>query len=260
MEDEMVEEASPLEVEGEVEVEEVDTSNEALDKAAEETVELEEDLIEEVAEIEEELEEVDEPVDNAARTKLGRKVKAMDVKMDDISTKLSLLLSNQIDTLEGKQGEAEVEDDFDYDEPITPKDLKRLLPKMVEEMEQKKNNKKASYEKEFLSALISQGSELEESVHDEITQIMLEKYNKIITGDPKVDAELAFLKAERDYSVANVGGKKVLRGQKAPVVDKPGGQKKVAKAVKIKKLDKAAQEFVDRMGLSTEFVQNALGK
>jgi len=257
-----VDDASPLEDHEEVVVEEVDTSNEALDKAAEEagTLDIEEETDENLNEEEEREGLEEEPEDNAERTKLGRKVKAQEDLLNDLNVKLDLLLSNKVEGL-GKEEELEVEDEFDYDEPLTAKSLKSLLPKLLREDSDSKTKKQATYEKGFLAEIVSQGMNMDETVHDEITQVLLEKYNKIITGDPKVDAELAFLKAERDYTLAHTGNKKkVLRSNVAPEIDKPGRKGAAPKAVKMKKLDKSAQDFVDKLGLDAEFVQRALGK
>lgn len=261
-----VDDASSLEEHDEVVVGEVDTSDEALNQAAEEAGTLVDEDIEENLEesedgdVEEEENLEEEPEDNTARTKLGRKVKAQESLISEISTKLDLLINAQVDRV-GTGEEAEVEDELDYDEPLTAKSLKSLLPKLLQEDKVSKTEKQATYEKGFLAEIINQGVNMEESVHDGITQVLLDKYNKIITGDPKVDAELAFLKAERDYNLAHIGSKKKsLRGKTAPNVDKPGKKGAAPKAVNMKKLDKSAQDFVDKLGLDANFVQRALGK
>jgi hypothetical protein len=126
-------------------------------------------------------------------------------------------------------------------------------------VEGEETEKQRTYEQGFLAEIVQQGVDLDEGVHDKITEIMLERYNKVLTGDPRVDAELAFLKAERDYSQENAGGKKVLRSNKAPATDKPAARAPKKKAVNVKKLDKHAQDFISRLNLSEEFVNKTLG-
>lgn len=254
---EKADEASRLEDEGVV-----DTSDDALSRAADgaldEGLDEEEGELDGVGEGEEEAggdeggegdkkPEKDEPDDNAERSRLGRKVKEQEQLLQTILLELQSL----------KKPAAEPVEEEEDDEALAEE---ARLEKLLERIQQKKEAKKTSYESKYLATLHTITKDVDEAEHKAIVEIMLSKYNKVITENPEVDAELNYRKAEADYLRSGVGKRKApLRGDKPPKVEIPESKKKGAEALDVE-LDDFAKEFVAKTKMSTDSIKKALKK
>jgi len=116
----------------------------------------------------------EEPEDNAARSKLGRKVAAMFRKQDRVEEILDKLTS----LLEKSQVTQPVQDEeeeefFDEDEPLTPKKLEEIL----EKRERQREEQAAQYENGYIKKVAELGSDLTPEEHEEIVNEMMANFN-----------------------------------------------------------------------------------
>lgn len=218
-----------------------------LDRAADAALGQEEVVTEEVAEDVVEDQEVSEDVsevsdeqkqrdtENAERSKLGRKVKTLEEQI----TRLSGLL-------ERKQQEQEPEDSI-----LTPENL----PKYIERLEQERSHKKQEYSSSYTSKFAEIGAEDEN--FDDVWAEMYANHNAVVTGDPSVDAQINYLKAQN--ALLKKGPKNPVQGKGATTntaVNIPDGMQK--KQTVMPKLDHVAAEFLKKTGLSPEWAAKKL--
>ena len=183
--------------------------------------------------------------ENAERSKLGRKVKEFEVKLGEVDS-----IKEQLDRLESLLGQQRQETD-DEDDIVTTKTLDSYLARK----ESEKQTQQKKYEKDYVSSFTKLG--IEDNNFDEVWSEMMERHNTVHTGDPKVDAQINYLAA------ANALYKKPKnplqdKGNDIKGVNVPGETKKTDKGMP--KLDPAAEEFVKKMGLGAEWVNEKLGK
>lgn len=231
-----------------------------LDRAAEETLPKEEEIqaqedqdkteqeseavneeVNEGVPVEEDPEKVEQKrqkdLENAERSKLGRKVKSL----EDQIGKLTSLLEKQ-------------EEDEEEDEEIilTPKEL----PKYLEKIEEKKKAEHAQYEKDYTGEFAKLGAD--DTNFQVVWEEMVNNHNSVITGDPSIDAQMNYLKAKNTLLQRNTPENKLKgKGKEANTnINVPTKMKD--KENKPIKLDPEAEEFAKRMGLSEEFIQKSL--
>lgn len=239
---------------GEVEEKE---ATEKLAEALEDTKEAAEDLKENLEDAEKKLEEEE---DNVEKTRLGRKVKLLQEQFGELNSKIDQLLA-----LQTKVSEKPLEDlnDFetDLEIPLSKSDLEKLLPEILEKNEKKKTETKQNYERVFVTEVLNNlGKNLSEKHHKEVEEILLNNYNQIITGDPKIDALINFTKAERDWAALGKGSKKIpLKQDTPPEHDKDLDGEKIETSSLLNKLDPAAREYAEKLGLSNQDIKKALG-
>jgi len=222
-----------------------EASHQDLDRAAEDVIDQETGVpeIEETQETPEEIQAKQRDEENAERSKLGRKVKEMETNFSGIQDQLNRLAS----LLEQKQKDPE----FDDDEIITAKNL----PDYLKRKEQEQNQQKQAYEKDYTSTFARIGAEDDD--FDNVWNEMLANHNTIHTSDPKIDAQINYLSAKNSLLKKP---KNPLQGKGKDVqgVNVPNTTKHEGKGMP--KLDPVADEFVKRMGLSADWVNEKLGK
>jgi hypothetical protein len=226
--------------------------------------EVVEEVQEKTEEVQEELEEAKEELekeeDQAEKTRLGRKVKQLQDSFSELNSKLDLLLQQGAGRQEANQAETE-NDDEEFEMPLTKAELKKLLPEFLAKQQAEETSKKTSYEKAYIAQVLNVlGKDLDDKAHDEVSKIMIEKYNVKITGTPEIDAELNWLKAERDYMALGKKTRKVaVRGEKPPehVADDKGEH--VDAVDVMTKLDPKAREYAESIGMKPEDIKKALG-
>lgn len=232
-------------------------SKEKLGEVIENAQEKAEDIKENLQEVEKKLEDED---DNTEKTRLGRKVKILQEQFGELNSKIDQLIALQTKTPESLDTEV---DGFDTDLeiPLSKSDLEKLLPEILEKNEKKKIETKQNYEKVFVGEILNNlGKNLTEKQHKEVEDILLSNYNEIITGDPKVDALINFTKAERDWAALGKGSKKVaLLKDTPPAHDKDEDGEKIEVSNLMSKLDPAAREYAEKVGLSAKDIKKALG-
>ena len=213
---------------------------EELEQAVEEPEEQE--AIEEPEEPEavEEPEEPPEPKDNAARSKLGRKVEAMWERLDTQNETFEKL-AKVLEAMTAKEA-AQDEDDDVF---ISRAQAEELAAKKVQEVLAAKDESQTKYEKRYRDELLTVGEEYEPDEFDSIQKIMMEKYNIKHTGNPEYDALRNWRNAEKEFLQS---AKKAVPKGKLPTGAKIAttGTEKVKEKKKIlPKLDAAAQRYLD---------------
>lgn len=241
-------------------------TDEELDRAANE--QLEDEEVGEVAEktadeldkVEEELEQVEEKLenteDNAEKTRLGRKVKQLQDSFGELTSKLDQLIALQ----QPKKAIEQEQDEIDFQIPLTKADLEAMLPELLKKRQEAELAGKQTYEKTYINEVVNVlGKELKDEQHDEVSKIMLEKYNVVVTGDPRTDAQINWLKAERDWYALGKGKRsiKVKEEKPAPHVDDEN-KETVNDSEVMSKLDPQAREYAERMGLKPDMIKKAL--
>lgn len=221
--------------------------SEELDRAAEEASQSEETQTVDATVETEEQEAVETPEtvaardeENAERSRLGRKVKELESQLGEIGA-----LREQLQQfMQSRQSVAEEDEEI-----ITSKTLETYLSRQ----EAKKSEQKQTYEKNYTSTFAKIGTD--DDNFDAVWKEMVENHNVIHTGDPTVDAKLNYLSAQNA----------LLKKPKNPVqgkgkdvkgVNVPDTTKTTPKSMP--KLDPVAQEFVDRMKLPADWVNEKL--
>ncbi len=202
--------------------------------------------------------------DNAEKSRLGRKVKAMEEENKRIKESLDEILK---EVRSGKQVKSEpvtdkLESDDDEQLPdtiTTPEDLERYNRVKA------KNEQKAitTYQTKYRSLI--KGFETDEHYNDVISLIKTNaEFDKIYTGDPEIDVEINYNKA------AKVVLSKKIKAGSAKKIDVHGddgdappaglsGSTRVAKTTDSEiELDEHAKAFVDKVKMSKEDVSKAL--
>lgn len=195
------------------------------EEVADEDVEGVEEV--EEAEVEEEIEVEDLiPEDHKERSQMGRKLAAFLRKSD----KMEAVIAQQAELLE-RLIPKEEEDDFD--EPVTRKELAALMNQKQEESTQYETDFKTTFHK------LCDANDLTEDEEESIGQILLEKYNTKVVGDGKLDGAMNFEKARAEYFGAK---KSPLKKGKAPGVIKKQVTK--PKITQFKKLDAVSESYL----------------
>jgi hypothetical protein len=200
---------------------------EVLDDNVEESVE-EEGAVEE--EVEEEIEEDIEdalPQDHKERSNLGRKISALLNKSD----KLEDIVARQQEMIELIGGKETDETD---DEFITKSEFKQMISH--------KDNEQKQYENDFKTAFNSLADDLTETEKETVGEILLSKYNEVISGNGTLDGAKAFNKAYVDYLESSK--KRIpLKNKRSTGVTTKQTSKKVMK--KLPKLDAETESYLD---------------
>lgn len=224
-------------------------AEEAKEEAAEETVEEpQEEQEEEEPSAEEQEESAEEPqydedglpLNHAARSELGRKVAAYHRRLDMLEEKLGKLdeFDSKINTLIQYLNKPEEEEEIDPDMPMTLRDFVRI--------QQRTQQQQAQLAEAYNNAYVSKITAMARDVDEEYLQAVMEEMKNITytpTADPERDAELNFLRAERQLLKKEMGAKKnPLRGES------PGGTLKKQPTTKtgkpLPKLNAAAEDYL----------------
>lgn len=207
-----------------------------------------------------------EPEDNTVRSELGRKVKeqgeTLQAFMDSIT--------GAIDEIKTMVTKPVVEEEEDDDEPVflTKAQFRQQIRDSVATLtkEQQEGNRK--YERGYMTKVAELTSGMSDEEKAEVSKELFE--NKDInvkrSGNPKIDAEINFLKAQTNVlrRQAIVSKKPVNPLDKnkdnpdLPLGGPSGTRNQETKSEKIVKLDPEAAKFAKASGMTDEEVQEAL--
>jgi hypothetical protein len=187
-------------------------------------------------------EEPDPETDNAARSKLGRRVAGLEEQLAQQTEVLRQLLA------QNQPPEPEPGDD-DYF--ITKENFDR----MMERREAAKTKAQKEYEQGYRAILGELKKENPEN-HEAVVKIMLDKYNVKRSGNPAVDAQLNYAKAQVDF-IKN-GAKVNLRQDSADGAGVSAGTRTAPQKPKMPKLDPEAEAFLKDIGKDAEWAAKAL--
>lgn len=272
------------------EEQELNFSDDALDKAAEEFGESEEftehteeveargeetedpedpedtgeeaESMEASEEQEEEAEVPPEPSDNGERSKLGRKVKYIEdtvlgfqEQFEERMNRLDSLITSNTKLGSNEYG-AESGEEEEY--IGTKTELKKFLNDYNRDQETQKQSSQLKYEKGYINTIMRLGSEETKEDHQAIYDEMMRFFNAKHSDDPMVDAEKNYLNATRSVLKKRLAApaKKVnpLKGNKpkAPLGAGNNSETMAKKTRPIPKFDDAAQDFMNKAGISPE--------
>lgn len=217
-----------------------------------------------VKQTEDELEE--EPVDNAERSRLGRRVSSLDERLD----KLSMLVEQGFRNLvKPKEEEEEPEDDLfgtdeDEDKPLT----KRELAEFLERRERARYKAHEQYANTYRNAVNDYLSKInDEDVRNAVLEEFKEKYNKRLSDNGANDglnnirtAHIEILQGltSKIKEKQNPFEKNTDTEEEVALGGKTNQSNKLSKERKKIKLDAAAAEYAAAVGMSEDDVQEAL--
>ena len=235
----------------------------AMEQVAEEEGNEEEVIEEEPAEEAEETEEIPEepPADpgaNQERSKLGRKLQGVETDLQGMKEMLQILIHQKQASAATPEPEDEEEDDI-----VTKKELKKVIPKLLSKQKQKEQTMLKQYNNDFANRVLDLGRDLSDEEFDGITKIIDQDF-VMETKNSKYDAIINFNKAKAKYYQTKSTTKvNPLAKNEGKVVKNLGGKpttKTTPKSNLKKPTDKVAQQLIKDMGLSDEFVDEALSK
>lgn len=197
-------------------------------------------------------EEPPEPEDNAERSKLGRKVAALESTIQELTSFIRQM----------QQKPTEPEDEFDEDEPLTKKKFEELL----ELHNQRQHERQSAYTQQYQRILIRAGLEMDEHEHADIINAIERLPSRARTGNPELDAKIDFREAENALLREKVKGaskpKNPLNKNKDTEPEAPlGGGAETgndSRPRQMPKLDKAAMDFVKSRGMDADRVNKVL--
>ena len=192
--------------------------------------------------------------DHAEKTRLGRKVK----KLEDVMvTKAEFSqLMNKLDTLMAKPAEQVSTDKVEMPEYVTTPDD---VEKVIQAREQRMRTDQETYQKAYVSTMVSMGNGNEQ--HDDVVKEMMTNFNVRRTGNPQIDAELNYAKAQA--AVLSRGATKTVpvKGEKPAAAGVTVGNTNTQRKVTLPKLSAEAESFAAYMirnGMSEESIAEAL--
>ena len=231
---------------------------EALEQEQESTeTETEETEPDETA-LEQEKEKLEQKqAEHKARSDLGRKVKAMEDRLD---TEMGSL-HNKIDQLLNKDTEVETEYDEDWI-PTTRKEMDDYLEMKLQKRDtiQKSNDQK--YHRSYQGSVNNYSNEND---YNEICKELEANFNVRRSDNGEVDGQLNYLKASKAYyrkKLSKPDKENPLKGKgnDLPLGAGVEGEKIIEKEEPMPKLDDAAQEYIKKTGMSKESVIKAMKK
>lgn len=245
--------------------EEGTVTHEDLDAAAEQQTPAEElmDEVTETPEVEESQEEVqpeevpEEPTDNRERSQLGRRVKSMEEKFDQFMERTGALLQASLQKPEEKSPEPEIDPNF------IPTNVAELN-KWYETKEREKARRQEIYQSSYRSQLDVLGKDAESpEEHDAVVQEMMKNFNIKRSDNGVNDASINYLQAKVSYLRNKVVTPKNPLEKNKDKENKNLGGPAGTPSIKVKtpqpvKLDKYAADFVARVKMDDEKVQEAL--
>jgi hypothetical protein len=270
-------EASQENTESEITDEMLDRAADSVDEETTEEVIGEEEGTETDGEAAEEVDEeaseaaedvAEEPEDNAERSRLGRKVKELEDKLSgtaQTSTQVASALE-KLNAFLGKQEEPEEPEFFEM--PETTQELNALLDKRLEERERAKTIQGTKQAEEYQSGYVDTVMDLLEGDSEEEKSTILEliqgefnvKHSEVDSIQTGIKDAAKNVMAARKKMLQS-GVKSLPLGGKKPIapLGGGGGDKIPAKSKKLIKLDPEAAQVQKDLGLTDEYMQEALG-
>lgn len=195
--------------------------------------------------------------DHQEKSHLGRKVK----KLEDVMVtkaefnQLMTKLDSYMTTKPVEQAGTEQTDMPEY--VATPEDVE----KVIQARERRIAADQESYQKAYVSQMVSMGNG--NDIHDEIVKEMMANFNVRRTGNPQIDAELNYTKAQA--AVLSRGTVKAVpvKGDKPVAAGVTHGNTNTQHKVVLPKLSPEAENFVAymrRQGMSEGSIVEALSE
>ncbi|MHA2135942.1 MAG: hypothetical protein ACW99J_18950 [Candidatus Thorarchaeota archaeon] len=205
-----------------------------------------------------------EPDDNAARSKLGRKVASLE---QTIEAQNKLLL--QLATKKDEEEEEEEDLEIDLDAELTGRDFLKILEhreKVKAKEEGKLTAAEDAYQTDYRENVSRALQGIDESLHKDVMEEFKKNHNKRYSDDGAADATsnikdayITVLKAKTDNDNPFKKNDDGNEGDDADGLGGPASSKNPPrKQGKKVKLDKAAAEFVAAIGMTEESVNEAL--
>lgn len=199
-------------------------------------------------------EEQDE--DHAAKTRLGRKVKKLEEVMvtkdqfNQLMSKLDTFMTRPVETQVNTEQETEM---LEY--VATPDDVE----KVIQARENRIRSEQDTYQRAYVSQMVSmsQGND----AHDDIVKEMMTNFNVRRTGNPQIDAELNYAKAQAAVLSRQNIKTVPVKGESAVGTGVTHGVTNTQTKVTLPKLTPEAESFVAYMkkqGMSEESIAEAL--
>jgi len=197
------------------------------------------------------------------RSGFGRRLSTMEKEIQERNDRLDAVL-DRMESLAGNSRDNAINDDIDNDMPLTKAELKKLL-REERELETKES---LHYSQNYLRQFSKMGRTEDPEYYDAIFKEMEKNFNNKITGNPIVDAELNYDKAEKALlkkTLASSVKKNPLKGEKIKEALGVGGDSNMGKSKDfvMPKLDKAAAAFMEyakHKNMSQERIERALTK
>ncbi len=232
-----------------------------LDSASEEKAEIQE----EIKEVKEELKEVEgeelSREEQLERTRLGRRLKRQEERLSNLDEKIDRILDN----LERSPREREfIEKEEELPELVTTQDdVRKILRDEKKRETQGKQRYENDYEKSFRRA---GGTDAKADInfYNEIANEAYENFNQVFTGNPTVDAELAYNKAKASLLAKKTASTKKeikanVKGEKSEIsTNLSVGSREESKRVASVELDEHAAAFVKSIGKDASWASEAL--
>lgn len=193
--------------------------------------------------------------DHATKTRLGRKVKKLEEVMvtkdefKQLMTKLDTFMTRPAEQVSTEQ-KAEMPEYV-----ATPDDVE----KVIQARESRIRAEQDTYQKAYVSTMVSfaQGND----AHDEVVKEMMTNFNVRRTGNPQIDAELNYAKAQAAVMSRQTTKIVPVKGDKAVGTGVTHGVTNTQTKVTLPKLTPEAENFVaymKRQGMSEESIAEAL--
>jgi len=204
------------------------------ESSAEENLE-EEETQEEIEEEPQEPEIPDEPTDHVVRSKLGRRVSAIETKIDSFMDEMRFMMQK-------KNPDEFDEDEIDPDEPLTLRQLEKWEEKKAESA----NKYNADYDSQIHQLEME---EEDETFQAEVMKEFLQNHNFKRSNNGKNDAKLNYLNAQiavlkkSKETKENPLGKN--KGKEVKGLGTPSGSKSDTTKGTVIKLDPDTKEFLD---------------
>ena len=204
-----------------------------------------------------------EPSNNGERSKLGRKVKYIEDTVLGFQEQFEARM-NRLDGLlasnnrQADTGGYEAEDDPDEEFIGTKAELKKFLNDYNRDQDAQRQSSQIKYEQDYVKTINRLGSEETEEDHKDIYDEMMSHFNVKYSENPMVDAEKNYLKATRSVLKKRTAkpAKKLnpLKGNKpkAPLGAGNSSETMTKKKKPIPKFDDAAQDFMNKAGITPE--------
>lgn len=265
-----------------------DADLEAAASGVEDKKEVEKEVSDEAPEeevIDEETIEEELPPDNAERSRLGRKIKTLMEEAETNKKAMSEMLAEmrrmtdtikELKSAKTETREEEPEDDSpdfnDDDTLLTVGEIKKFMEarekkiaqeskKLESKKQEEEANKLAKYQTEYARIFYDLGKD--DPDFNEIVKLVQEdaELNQIDTWVPKADAKLNYRAAKDKLNEIKAKNKRVVKTG-ATDTGLPKGvssdSRSLQKKSNVVELDKYAKEFISKVGLGDEEVEEAL--
>jgi len=210
-------------------------------------------------------EESEEPVDNAERSKLGRRVSAIESSIQTLVDEFRTIMKPAGKDDTPTDDDADLLSDEDEGDYVTKKELTGFYQKIRMQEAREADRIKSEtdkYNSDYNSVFQELGKTVDAEIHTEVLQEMKAHHNFKRSNSGVLDAELNYLKAkDAVFQKKAAGPKNPLDKNKdkdTKNLGSPSDTIVTGKADSPVKLDKYAAEFVARVGMSDDSVKSAL--